>query len=189
MTDTRARAFLNVERSASGRRWQARLEDARVAEAIAQRHELPEILGRVLAARGVGIDEAEAVAVLLEKHEIVRDLFHGFDYRPGLAGTPQERLVTLAGAIEWVLDRQQRDAARETTPEGKTRAHRRFADAVLALLRRECAASGAALLVATHDPDRASRAGYPVLNCTTHAPGADGIARSVFARPALAQAA
>ncbi len=53
-------SFLNVERSASGRRWKARLEDARLAEAIAQRHDLPEILGRVLAGRGVGIDEAEA---------------------------------------------------------------------------------------------------------------------------------
>ena len=28
-----------------------------------------------------GIDEAEAVAVMLEKYEIVRDMFHGFDYR------------------------------------------------------------------------------------------------------------
>ena len=100
--------------------------------------------------RQAGIDEAEAVAVLLEKHEIVRDLFHGFDYRPGLAGTPQERLVTLAGAIEWVLDRQQRDAARETTPEGKTRAHRRFADAVLAL-------SKAFALAAASDAARAIR--------------------------------
>lgn len=26
-----------------------------------------------------GIDESEAVAVLLEKYEIVRDMFHGFD--------------------------------------------------------------------------------------------------------------
>jgi len=52
--------FLNVSRSASGRRWKARLDDARAAEAIAQRHELPEILGRVLAARGVELDEAEA---------------------------------------------------------------------------------------------------------------------------------
>ena len=88
--------------------------------------------------------------MLLEKHEIVRDLFHGFDYRPGLAGTPQERLVTLAGAIEWVLDRQQRDAARETTPEGKTRAQRRFADAVLAL-------SKAFALAAASDAARAIR--------------------------------
>ena len=67
--------------------------------------------------------------------------------------------------------------------------HPELADAVLALLKRECAAAGAALLVATHDPERAARAGYPVLACETHAPGADGIARSVFARPALAEAA
>ena len=80
-----------------------------------------------------GIDEAEAVAVMLEKFEIVSDMFHGFDYRPGLTGSAQERLAALAGAIEWVLDRQQREAARESTEEGKKRAHRRFNDAVLAL--------------------------------------------------------
>ena len=80
-----------------------------------------------------GIDEAEAVAVLLEKYEIVSDMFHGFDYRAGLTGSPQERLAALAGAIEWVLDMQQREAARESTEEGKKRAHRRFNDAVLAL--------------------------------------------------------
>ncbi|GAB6053109.1 type I restriction endonuclease subunit R [Magnetospira thiophila] len=80
-----------------------------------------------------GIDEAEAVAVMLEKYEIVSDIFHGFDYRAGLTGSPQERLVALAGAIEWVLDMQQREAAKETTDEGKKRAHRRFNDAVLAL--------------------------------------------------------
>ncbi len=50
-----------------------------------------------------GIDEAEAVAVMLEKFEIVRDMFHGFDYQSGLAGSPQERLASLAGAIEWIL--------------------------------------------------------------------------------------
>lgn len=59
-TDARPRAFLNVERSVSGRRWKARLDDQRIAEAISQRNDLPEILGRVLAARGVGIAEAEA---------------------------------------------------------------------------------------------------------------------------------
>ena len=80
-----------------------------------------------------GIDEAEAVAVMLEKHEIVSDMFHGFDYRTGLTGSPQERLVALAGAIEWVLDMQQREAANESTEEGKKRAHRRFSNAVLAL--------------------------------------------------------
>ena len=83
--------------------------------------------------RHAGIDEAEAVAVMREKYEVVRDMFHGCDYRAGLTGTPQERLVALAGAIEWVLEMQQRDAGRESTKEGKKRAHRRFNDAVLEL--------------------------------------------------------
>ena len=38
----------------------ARLKDQRLAEAIAQKNDLPEILGRVMAARGVEVDEAEA---------------------------------------------------------------------------------------------------------------------------------
>ncbi|MFX4717521.1 type I restriction enzyme endonuclease domain-containing protein, partial [Acinetobacter baumannii] len=82
-----------------------------------------------------GIDEAEAIAVMLEKYEVVRDMFHGFDYRSGLNlnGSPQERLAMMAGAIEWILERQQQWAAQETTPEGKKAAHRRFGDAVLAL--------------------------------------------------------
>ncbi|MEZ5660428.1 MAG: type I restriction endonuclease subunit R [Burkholderiaceae bacterium] len=80
-----------------------------------------------------GIDEAEAVAVLLEKYEIVRDMFHGFDYRTGLGGMPGERLTMMAGAIEWILDKQQQWAAAEKTSEAKKQAQRRFADAVLAL--------------------------------------------------------
>ncbi|MBK1700233.1 type I restriction endonuclease subunit R [Thiococcus pfennigii] len=100
--------------------------------------------------RQAGIDEAEAVAVLIEKVEIVRDLFHGFDYLRGLTGTPQERLGVLAAAIEWVLETQQQAAAREVTEEGKRRAHRRFADAVLAL-------SKAFALVAASDQARAIR--------------------------------
>ena len=80
-----------------------------------------------------GILESEAVAVLLEKYEIVRDLFHGFDYRTGLGGTPGERLAMMAGAIEWILDKQQRWAAAEKTPDARKQARRRFADGVLAL--------------------------------------------------------
>src|SRR6266446_710161 len=75
-----------------------------------------------------GIDEAEAVAVLLEKYEIVRDMFRpdtsgGFQYRRALAAdaTPQQRLGIMAGAIEWVLAMQQEEAARETSEEGKKR--------------------------------------------------------------------
>ena len=83
--------------------------------------------------RHAGIDKAEAIAAMLEKYEVVRDMFHGFDYRAGLTGSPQERLVALAGAIEWILEMQQRGAARESTKEGEKRAHRRFNDAVLEL--------------------------------------------------------
>lgn len=56
-------AFLGVVSSVRGFVWHERLQaDQRlVADAIAQRHGLPEILGRILAARGVGLDEVEVV--------------------------------------------------------------------------------------------------------------------------------
>ncbi len=107
--------------------------------------------------RETGIDEAEAVRVLVEKYEIVRAMFRpdmpgGFDYRPAIAAgsLPQQRLVVLAGAMDWVLSFQQEAAAKETTEEGKKRAHRRFADAVLAL-------SKAFALAAASDAARAIR--------------------------------
>ena len=49
--------------------------------------------------RHAGIDAAEAVAVLREKYEIVSAMFHGFDFRQGLAGSAQDRLAALAGDI------------------------------------------------------------------------------------------
>ncbi len=88
-----------------------------------------------------GIDEVEAIAVMLEKYEVVRAMFFGFAYCEGVAGTPQERLAMLAAAIEWILDKQQQWAAQESTPEGKKAAHRRFADAVLALSKAFALAS------------------------------------------------
>ena len=87
-----------------------------------------------------GIDEAEAVRVLMEKYEVVRAMFRpdtkgGFNYRPALdpSATAQSRLAIMAAAIDWVLRLQQADAAKETNDEAKKRAHRRFADAVVAL--------------------------------------------------------
>jgi type I restriction enzyme, R subunit len=78
--------------------------------------------------------------VMLEKYEIVRDMFQpeargGFDYRPALAAdaTARQRLAIMAGAIEWVLTMHQEDAARETNEDAKRRAHRRYGDGVLAL--------------------------------------------------------
>jgi single-stranded-DNA-specific exonuclease len=55
-----AQTFLGVENSSSGKHWVARLQNTRLAEAISQQHDLPEILGRVLAARDVKLEEAEA---------------------------------------------------------------------------------------------------------------------------------
>lgn len=51
---------LGVERSLSGRRWLWRPSDSRVAAGLAQRHALPELIGRLMSARGVGLDAAEA---------------------------------------------------------------------------------------------------------------------------------
>ena len=49
-----------VERGLSGRRWVWRTGEDRVAFGIAQRLEVPEIVGRLLAARGIGIEAAAA---------------------------------------------------------------------------------------------------------------------------------
>lgn len=83
--------------------------------------------------RQTGVDEAEAVAVLIEKYDVVKAMYHGFDYEHGLTGTPHERLVVLAEAIEWILTKQHEAAARETSEDGKRRENRRYQDAVLAL--------------------------------------------------------
>ena len=53
------RHFLGVERSATGRAWRDRLDERGAARAlaIAQRHDLPDLLARVLAGRGVEVED------------------------------------------------------------------------------------------------------------------------------------
>ncbi|MCQ4158808.1 type I restriction endonuclease subunit R [Roseomonas sp. GC11] len=113
-----------------------------VVDYIGIAQNLKEALGRYSASdqRQAGIDEAEAVSTLIERYEVVRAMFRpdkpgGFDYRPALsASTPAtERLTLLAGALEWVLALHQEQAEKETTEEGKKKAHRRYPDAVKAL--------------------------------------------------------
>jgi single-stranded-DNA-specific exonuclease len=60
--DEDARPFLGVVRSAKGFVWRERLSayDHSNAVAISQRHDLPELLGRVLAGRGVSVDDADS---------------------------------------------------------------------------------------------------------------------------------
>jgi type I restriction enzyme R subunit len=49
------------------------------------------------------LDQAEAVAVMLEKLEVCRGLFHGFEWTLWLTGKPQERLSVLPAAQEHIL--------------------------------------------------------------------------------------
>jgi single-stranded-DNA-specific exonuclease len=56
--DAFAGVVFGVERSACGRRWRLRNGDARAGEAIAERLGLPEIVGRLLAQRGIDLDHA-----------------------------------------------------------------------------------------------------------------------------------
>lgn len=48
------------------------------------------------------LDQAEAVAAMLEKHEVVTAMFHGFDYTPALAG-PKQLLELFPKAADHIL--------------------------------------------------------------------------------------
>jgi type I restriction enzyme R subunit len=105
-----------------------------------------------------GIDEEDAVAGMIERYEVVRDMFRrdcvdGFDYRPALTegATPQLRLTKMAGAMEWVLAMQQALAAEKTKEEDKKRAHRTYADAVLVLTRLYAMAAASDAAAAIRD--------------------------------------
>ena len=68
--------------------------------------ELKKALATYTEAGGTGktaLDQAEAVAVMLEKYEICRGLFHGFDWKHWTSGTPQNRLSLLPAAQEHIL--------------------------------------------------------------------------------------
>jgi len=52
------------------------------------------------------VDQAEAVAVMLEKYEVCRGLFHGFDWSPWVTGKPQERVGILPAAQEHILKQE-----------------------------------------------------------------------------------
>lgn len=65
-----ARAFLGVDASYTGRVWRAREADERLAAEHARRLGAPEIVGRLLAGRGVGLDDVE-----LFLNPTLKDLF------------------------------------------------------------------------------------------------------------------
>ncbi|MBU1881236.1 DUF3387 domain-containing protein [bacterium] len=49
------------------------------------------------------VDQAQAVAIMLEKYEIVCGILHGFDYKPLLVAEPAARLAGIAETMEHVL--------------------------------------------------------------------------------------
>jgi single-stranded-DNA-specific exonuclease len=79
-----ASPFLGVESSVSGRRWRVRPCDDNMALLIAERLGLPEIVGRLLAQRGVGL--AEAPGFLAPRlREQLPDPAHLRDMEPAVA--------------------------------------------------------------------------------------------------------
>jgi len=74
-----------------------------------------------------GIDTDEAVKALEQSLDVLRSMFHGFDYTAALEGDPKARLSTLAGALNHVfgLEGEGEDARKQ--------ARKRFLDAVAAL--------------------------------------------------------
>jgi type I restriction enzyme R subunit len=71
--------------------------------------QLREALAEYTASGGTGqtaIDQEEAVAVMIEKYEICRGLFYGFDWSAWMKGTPQETLALLPLAQEHILSQE-----------------------------------------------------------------------------------
>ncbi len=49
------------------------------------------------------IDQEQAVAVMQEKYEVVKDMLHGFDYAAILKAVPEQRMKGIAQAMEFIL--------------------------------------------------------------------------------------
>ena len=77
-----------------------------VVDYLGLAHELKRALATYTESGGAGktaLDQAEAVAVMLEKYEICCGLFHGFDRSGWVTGAPAERLGLLPSAQEHIL--------------------------------------------------------------------------------------
>ena len=80
-----------------------------VVDYLGLAHELKAALATYTESGGTGrtaLDQDEAVAVMLEKHEVCCGLFHGFDWSKWTSGTPQERLGLLPAAQEHILQQE-----------------------------------------------------------------------------------
>jgi len=77
-----------------------------VVDYLGLAHELKAALATYTESGGTGrtaLDQDEAVAVMLEKHEICCGLFYRFDWSQWVSGTPAQRLGLLPAAQEHIL--------------------------------------------------------------------------------------
>ena len=77
-----------------------------VVDYLGLANELKQALATYTESGGTGrtaLDQNEAVALMQEKHEVCRSLFHGFDWRGWTDGKPAQRLALLPAAQEHVL--------------------------------------------------------------------------------------
>jgi type I restriction enzyme, R subunit len=77
-----------------------------VVDYLGLAQELKQALATYTESGGTGrtaLDQDEAVAVMLEKHEVCAGLFHGFDWSKWTTGTATERLGLLPAAQEHIL--------------------------------------------------------------------------------------
>jgi type I restriction enzyme R subunit len=77
-----------------------------VVDYLGLAHELKAALATYTESGGTGrtaINQEEAVALMLEKHEVCAGLFHGFDWSKWVTGSPPERLGLLPPAQEHIL--------------------------------------------------------------------------------------
>jgi type I restriction enzyme R subunit len=77
-----------------------------VVDYLGLAHELKKALATYTESGGSGstaLDQDEAVAVMLEKHQVCSDMMHGFDFSVWTTGASHERLGIVPGAMEHVL--------------------------------------------------------------------------------------
>jgi type I restriction enzyme R subunit len=81
-----------------------------VVDYLGLAQELKQALATYTESGGTGrtaLDQEEAVALMLEKHEVCCALFHGFDWSKWTSGSPQEKLGLLPPAQEHILVQEQ----------------------------------------------------------------------------------
>jgi type I restriction enzyme R subunit len=80
-----------------------------VVDYLGLAQELKQALATYTESGGTGrtaLDQDEAVAVMLEKHEVCCGMLHGFDWSKWTTGNPQERLGLLPPAQERILSQE-----------------------------------------------------------------------------------